>query len=78
MLIEALDCPALAGGVTPLEDQEQALPSLLDPALNLEKLDLQLAFFGLVLGTAHLARIRVGLRDELLARGVLDSAAEFV
>jgi len=46
-LDEALDDPALAGGVTAFEEDDDARPHLLDPILQLDQLSpnpLQLAF----------------------------------
>ena len=41
MLHEALDGAALAGGVAPLEQHDDALTGLLHPVLRLEELHLQ-------------------------------------
>ena len=53
VLHEALDRTALAGGIAPLEQDHHALPSLLDPGLELEQLHLELVFLRLVGAAAH-------------------------
>ena len=65
VLGEALDGAALAGGVAALEHQDDALPCLLDPALELEEFDLQAALLDLVLPALHALRIGVALAPRL-------------
>jgi hypothetical protein len=53
--------PPLAGGVTPLEDDDDPLAGLLDPALQLQQLDLQLTLDDLVLAALHPPVVGVAL-----------------
>ena len=59
MLHEPLDRAALAGGVTPLEENHDPLAGLLDPGLQLEQLHLQLVFLFLVALAREQILIRV-------------------
>ena len=56
---EALDGAALAGGIAPLEDDNDALPGFFHPGLQLEKLDLQAIFLPLVVAAHHQVLVRV-------------------
>ena len=78
VLHEPLDRAALAGGVAALEDDGHLLAGVLDPDLQLEQLDLQVALDPLVLAAAYLDVVRVALaprRKGLVGRltqGLLD------
>jgi hypothetical protein len=70
VLGEALDRAALAGGVPALEDDDELLPRLLHPVLQLEQLDLQAALRGVVLGPRHALGVRVALAPGVDGRAV--------
>src|SRR5690606_37336369 len=57
VLGEALDRSTLASGIATLKDDHDLLARLLDPRLQLEQLDLQLALELLVLLALHLLRV---------------------
>jgi hypothetical protein len=61
VLGEALDRAALARGVAALEHHHQLLAGVLDPALQPEQLDLQLALLDLVLAAVHPLAVGVAL-----------------
>ena len=63
VLHEALDRAALAGGVAALEQDDDLLPGLLDPGLQLEQFDLQPVLLALV----ALARQQVLVRVAAIA-----------
>ena len=67
MLHEPLDRAALAGGVAPLEEDDELLPGLLRPDLDLQKLGLKFRLLGLVGSHPHLVRIGVGAGFERMA-----------
>ena len=58
MLSEALDRAALAGRIAPFEDDHHARARLLHPVLQLEQLDLLLAFDAVVFGPGHTRGVR--------------------
>jgi hypothetical protein len=70
MLGEFVDGAALAGGVAPLEDDHDALALPLDPALQLDKLDLQRLDLLAVLFALHALVIRVAAAPERLGGDV--------
>jgi hypothetical protein len=61
VLHEPADGAALAGGVTPLEEDDEPVAGVLRPVLQLEQLDLQEPLDPVVLLPAHALVVRVGL-----------------
>ena len=55
MFGKAFNCATLAGCITPLEQNNDFLPSRLDPILNLQQLDLQLDFVLFVVASTDLS-----------------------
>ena len=69
VLGEALDRASLAGRIASLEQDDDPLPGLLDPVLQLEQLDLEQALFVVVRRA-----IEAGLVGKVLAPGVQGNA----
>ena len=59
VLHEPLDRSAFSGGIAAFEDDHDFLAAHLDPVLHLQKLDLKLGFFFLVLGAGNTVGIGV-------------------
>jgi len=68
MLHEADDGPAFAGGVSPLEDNDEPLPFFLHPALQFDELDLERELLPLVLLALHAHAVRVAAAPKRLGR----------
>ncbi len=69
MLHDALDGAPFPRRITPFEQNDDSLPGLLDPALHLQKLDLQLLFLFFILLAPHhpLVGVITILEDILFA-----------
>ena len=59
MFGKAFNCATLVGCITPLEQNNDFLPSRLDPILNLQQLDLQLDFVLFVVASTDLSFVGI-------------------
>lgn len=81
---EALDRAALAGRIAPFEEDHDTLAGLLDPGLQLQKLDLEPIFLPLVIAARHqvlvgvAALAPVGGEFEVGIARLLDEQALFL
>src|SRR5262249_16009435 len=72
---EADDGPAFAGGVSPLEDNDEPLLFILHPALQFDELDLERELLPLVLLALHAHAVRVAAAPKHLHRDLASQNA---